>query len=96
MPSRNDEGHPEAQPIQSGHMKPLLVAFALLIAVAPAFAHPVVGISDGDTLTLLVDGKPLKIRLANIDAPEKHQVFGEVSRQSLSALCFGQDADTGT
>jgi micrococcal nuclease len=30
--------------------------------------------------------------LANIDAPEKSQAFGERSKQSLSELCFGKDA----
>ena len=63
-----------------------------LVFVAPAHAHKVIGIADGDTLTLLVDEKPLKIRLANIDAPEKAQAFGERSKQSLFDLCFRTDA----
>ncbi len=43
-------------------------------------------------MTLLVDSKPLKIRLANIDAPEKKQPFGQRSKQSLSDLCWKKDA----
>lgn len=43
-------------------------------------------------MTLLVEGKPVKIRLANIDAPEKKQPFGEKSKQSLSQMCWGKDA----
>jgi micrococcal nuclease len=62
-----------------------------LVLFAPAHAYKVIGIADGDTLTLLVDAKPLKIRLANIDAPEKAQAFGERSKQSLSDLCFGKE-----
>lgn len=60
----------------------------------PLFARaaPVIGIADGDTLTVLENNKPLKIRLANIDAPERKQAFGERSRQSLSELCFKKDA----
>jgi micrococcal nuclease len=69
-----------------------ITLFFGLALVAPAHAHKVIGIADGDTLTLLVDAKPLKIRLANIDAPEKVQSFGERSKQSLSDLCFGKDA----
>jgi micrococcal nuclease len=72
-------------------MKSIFLLVVLSLAT-PAFAHQVIGISDGDTLTLLVDRKPLKIRLANVDAPEKKQAFGERSKQSLSDLCFGKDA----
>lgn len=69
--------------------------FALLCGatlLAPAHAHKVIAISDGDTLTLLVNEKPVKIRLANVDAPEKNQAFGDRSKQSLSDLCWGTDA----
>lgn len=58
-----------------------------------AFAHRVISIADGDTLTLLVDHKPVKIRLANIDAPELKQPFGQRSKQSLSNLCWSKDAN---
>lgn len=71
-------------------MKKLVVVLACLCA--PAFAHKVVGIADGDTLTVLEDRRPVKIRLANIDAPEKAQAFGQRSKQSLSELCYGKDA----
>lgn len=81
----------------------LLVYLAVFILVAlfgwaaahaaPPFSGQVVGVADGDTLTVLADKTPHKIRLAEIDAPEKKQDFGERSKQSLSALCFGQWAD---
>ena len=56
----------------------------------------VVRIADGDTLTARC-GAPggyqqVKIRLAEIDAPEKAQPFGERSRQSLAAMCAGEQA----
>ena len=58
------------------------------------FLALVVGVSDGDTLTALTDDKQqIKIRLANIDAPEKNQPFGQRSKQSLSDLCFKKQAD---
>ncbi|MFC3107382.1 thermonuclease family protein [Undibacterium arcticum] len=72
-------------------MKKLIPAL-LLVCMLPAHAHQVIGIADGDTLTLLVDRAPLKIRLADIDAPEKKQAFGQRSKQSLSDLCWGKDA----
>lgn len=67
-------------------------AAASLIAAIPAHADPVIGIADGDTLTVLHDRQPVKIRLANIDAPEKKQPFGQRSKQSLSDLCWQKDA----
>lgn len=56
----------------------------------------VVGVSDGDTLTARC-GEPsayeqVKVRLSAIDAPEKAQPFGQISRQHLASLCFRQQA----
>lgn len=76
----------------TGHL--LVVSVALLVvAQLPAHAHQVIGISDGDTMTLLVDQKQVKIRLANIDAPEKKQAFGQRSKESLSRLCWDKNAE---
>lgn len=59
-----------------------------------AFLATVVGISDGDTLTVLThDKQQVKIRLAEIDAPEKKQPFGTRSKQSLSDMCFDKQAE---
>lgn len=71
----------------------LLVGLAATSAQAgPAFSGQVVGVADGDTLTVLADTTPTKVRLAEIDAPEKKQDFGWRAQQSLAALCFGQQA----
>lgn len=56
----------------------------------------VIAISDGDTLKARC-GEPgayeqVTIRLAEIDAPEKGQAFGQRSKEALSALCFGSQA----
>jgi len=49
----------------------------------------VVAIADGDTITIL-DSSNLqhKIRLTGIDAPEKKQAFGQLSKQHLADLVF--------
>jgi len=74
----------------------VLVAIALALAFSlSAWAEPtckVAAVCDGDTLTVLVNRPQMKVRLAEIDAPERKQPFGEQSRQSLADLCFGNDA----
>lgn len=70
----------------------LLAAFALPAAATLTLEGRVVGVTDGDTVTLLDAGqRQHKIRLAGIDAPEKGQAFGHRSKQALSDLVFGQD-----
>jgi len=70
----------------------------LLIALAAGASEPaqlvgrVVGVSDGDTLTLLVGTQTHRIRLAQIDAPESGQPYGRAAKQALSSLAFGRDA----
>lgn len=67
-----------------------------LLALLPAFASAatlqgkVVHIADGDTLTVLVDHKQVKVRLAEIDAPESHQDYGQRAKQALGNLVFGK------
>ena len=53
----------------------------------------VVGVHDGDTLTVLVGQKQFKIRLDGIDAPELSQSFGRVSKQFASDFAFGKMAE---
>jgi endonuclease YncB( thermonuclease family) len=66
----------------------LLMATALT-ANAEIINGRVVGVADGDTVTVL-DAQRVqhKIRLSGIDAPEKSQPFGNRSKQSLSDLAF--------
>ena len=81
-----------------------IVLFALFVVIAtssPAYARSnekiirgqVIGIVEGDALTVIVDSQQVRIRLAEIDAPEKNQPFGTRSKQSLSDLCFWVEAE---
>ena len=61
-------------------------------ACAEIITGRVVGVTDGDTLTLLdASNQTHKIRLAGIDAPEKKQNFGQKAKASLAELAYGQD-----
>lgn len=54
----------------------------------------VVAITDGDTLKVRCPDEPVAIvRLAEIDAPERRQPWGERSRQHLAALCHEKPAE---
>jgi len=56
------------------------------------FTGKVVAVADGDTLTVQLDRRQVIVHLAEIDAPELKQPFGQASRQSLADLCLGKDA----
>jgi endonuclease YncB( thermonuclease family) len=74
-----------------------LLAIALVISNAStAFAQTisgrVIGITDGDTFTLLTDDlDQVKIRVAEIDAPERGQPYGSRAQEALSKLIFKKE-----
>jgi micrococcal nuclease len=59
-------------------------------AGAEEFSGRVVGVTDGDTLTVLRDGRAVRVRLVGIDAPEKGQAYSQRARQFAAALAYGQ------
>jgi micrococcal nuclease len=72
----------------------LVVVQNLLIYISPAsaqealFRGEVVAVTDGDTIKVMHDGAPEKIRLAGIDCPEKKQAFGTQAKKHTGDLCF--------
>jgi endonuclease YncB( thermonuclease family) len=71
----------------------LFVALALAPCLALAdFAGHVVKVTDGDTITVLVKKRQVRVRLESIDAPESKQAFGKRSQQSLAQLCAAKTA----
>lgn len=80
-------------------MKIQYLLTAIILAALPfetlaeTFIGKTVAILDGDTLIVLLQNhNQVRVRLAEIDAPEKSQPFGQVSKQSLSEICYGKDA----
>jgi len=64
---------------------------SLVTAEQYRYQATVISIADGDTITVLDTNKlQHKIRLQGIDAPEKSQAFGKVSRHHLSQLVFSK------
>ena len=70
----------------------LIVVVVSVCAAAETYRGTVVGVSDGDTITLLVDSRQIKVRLASIDAPERGQPFGTRARERLAKLTFQREA----
>lgn len=66
------------------------LALLSLVAHADTLTGRVVGISDGDTLTLLdMANVQHRVRLSGIDSPEKGQAYGKHCKESLSELAHG-------
>ena len=62
-----------------------------ITALADTISGKVIRVADGDTFTLLAkDRSQISIRLAEIDAPENGQPYGNKSKQVLSDLIFGK------
>lgn len=83
----------KAEPISSSPTSPpqATAPIALNTQMQGDISCKVVGISDGDTLTCLTNDKSqIKVRLNQIDAPEKSQAFGTAAKQALSGYVFGK------
>lgn len=48
-------------------------------------------IIDGDTIEVLENNRPIRIRLAEIDCPESRQDFGQQAKTFTSELAFDKD-----
>ena len=68
----------------------LALSLFLLPATAGAWSGKVIGVIDGDSITVLHDGRQEQIRLWGIDCPEKGQDFGTKAKQATSILVFGK------
>lgn len=71
-----------------------LIAIVLLVTVVHAgHAEPVVRVKDGDSLVVSSGGREVDVRLADIDAPELRQPYGEEARSALQSLVEGREVE---
>jgi endonuclease YncB( thermonuclease family) len=88
--------------VKSQLVRIFLVVFWLLGTVSTTcargeeFTGKVVGITDGDTLTILRGSSPTKIRLHGIDCPESGQDYGKRAKAAASNLAFGKVVNVST
>ena len=79
----------------SGRFALTLILVSLGVLLAPVvladFSGRVVGVTDGDTIKVMHNGRAEKIRLYGIDCPEKGQPFGTKAKQFTSQLVFGKE-----
>jgi len=71
----------------------IALALSLILVGTEAFADftaPVVSILDGDTIEVMQNQHPERIRLSGIDCPEKGQAFGKRAKEATSALVFAK------
>lgn len=75
----------------------LLLTLVITTASADTIIGRVVGVADGDTVTVLdAANQQHKIRLSGIDAPEKNQPWGQDSKQSMSDQVYGRQVTVET
>jgi endonuclease YncB( thermonuclease family) len=60
------------------------------------FSGPVVSVLDGDTIEVLHNQRPARIRLNGIDCPEKGQAYGQKAKHAASDLAFGKEVTIQT
>jgi len=81
-------------------VKPLL-ALCIIIAISSCaelqssvtYHGKVVKVTDGDSINILHNGKQLRIRLAEIDAPERGQPFWKKSKEALADYVAGKEVE---
>lgn len=72
----------------------ILLLFFLPVFYFSQYTAKVVGVKDGDTIVVLLEGKVQKtLRLAEIDCPENGQPFGKNAKEFTSSQVFGKEID---
>ena len=72
----------------------ILLLAGLVLAAPPKvveeFSGKVIGVTDGDTIKVLVNKESVTVRLEGIDAPESGQSYGKKSKEALAEMVAGK------
>lgn len=79
-------------------MKTLAAIFLMVMSLGAwaqiqtkaSYTGRVVGVVDGDTYDLVINGRQCRIRMQGIDAPERGMPYGTASKSYLSRLLFNK------
>lgn len=81
-----EEGNPKSNQIERSSKKKNKKNYRAL----KTFTGKVISVKDGDTFEVLYDGESERVRLAEIDCPEKAQPYGNTAKRYASDLCYGE------
>lgn len=73
-----------------------VLASWVVAPLAADFSGSIVAVLDGDTIEVLHNQHPERIRLNGIDCPEKGQAYGKRAKQAASELVFGKEVTLQT
>ena len=73
------------------HLAATGIALAISLSASADFTGKVVAVADGDSITVLRMREQVKVRLVEIDAPERAQPYGNRSKQALTGLVRGEE-----
>lgn len=72
----------------------ILLLAGLVLAASPKVVEElsgkVIGVTDGDTIKVLVNKETVTVRLEGIDAPESRQSYGAKSKDALAEMVAGK------
>lgn len=81
-----EEGNPKSNQVERSSKKKNKKNYRAL----KTFTGKVISVKDGDTFEVLYDGESERVRLAEIDCPEKAQPYGNTAKRYASDLCYGE------
>lgn len=68
-----------------------IILLAVFVTVDLNFSGRVIAVLDGDTIEVFTDGKPVRVRLAGVDCPEKRQAFGIKAKEFTALNVAGKE-----